>query len=54
MFVTDTTDNLKEQQDNTVGDTTLSVHVESKEEENYMKGKKYEIYYRNMTVIIVV
>ena len=39
MFVTDTTDNLKEQQDNTIGNTALSAHVESKEAEKYIKGK---------------
>ena len=51
MFLTDTSeDTLVQQQDNTERNTALSVHVESKEEEKRIKGKKYQIYYRNMTV----
>ena len=53
MFLTDTSeDTLVQQQDNTERNTALSVHVESKEEEKRIKGKKYQIYYRNMTVLI--
>ena len=41
MFVIDTSeDNFTEQQDNTVGNTALSVHVESMEEEKRIKDNE--------------